>query len=190
MNRARRHSEGAQAGGFTLLEVVFVLGMLAVLVTWLTLTISTVETEQRLREASGDIESLARRARNIAVRQQRPYQLTISKGSISIAPQYMLEDREQEDAFDFEDEETPRVDFENMTDREATDPEVTYEIRRWRSDEWQLIEGERTVVVTLDPVGLVEPISIRCSKGKSWLIQELHPLTASVRDEEMSIEDE
>jgi type II secretory pathway pseudopilin PulG len=190
MNRAKRHIDGKQAGGFTLLEVVFVLGMIAVLVTWLTLTISTVETEQRLREASGDIESLARRARNIAVRQQRAYQLTISEGSISIAPQYMLADVEEDDAFGFEGEEIPREDFENITDSETTDSEVTYEIRRWRSDEWQLIEGDKKIVITLDPIGLVEPISIRCSIGKSWLIQELHPLTASVRDEQMSVEDE
>ncbi|MBT8038466.1 MAG: hypothetical protein KJO21_13080 [Verrucomicrobiae bacterium] len=164
--------------------------MLAILVTWLTLTISTVETEQRLREASGEIESLARRARNIAVRQQRAYQLTISDGSISIGPQFMLADVEQDDALGFDDDEAPREDFEDITASEATDSEVTYEIRRWRSDVWELIEGEKRVVVTLDPIGLVEPIAIRCSVGKSWLIQGLHPLTASVRNEEMSIEDE
>ena len=176
MNKGKRHNEKKQVGGFTLLEIVFVLGMIAVLVTWLTLTVATVETEQRLREASGDIESLARRARNIAVRQQRAYQLTISDGSISIAPQHMLADMEEEDARDFEGEELPRENFENMTDSESTDSEVTYEIRRWRSNEWQLIEGKNKVVITLDPIGLVEPISIRCSIGKSWLIQELHPL--------------
>lgn len=166
------------------------LGMVAILVTIFTVKVSTVETEQRLREASGGIESLAKRARNIAVRQQRAYQLTISDGNISIAPQYVLQ--EGEDSFlerEEEEAEAPRENHEDILASEKTDDEVTYEIRRWRSDEWQLIEGDKTVVLTLDPVGLVEPISIRCSIGNSWMIRELHPLTAGVRDEEMSVED-
>lgn len=190
MQKIKGHTRRGQAGGFTLLEMVFVLGMVAILVTWITLTVSTVETEQRLREASGSIESLARRARNIAVMQQRAYQLTISEGSISIAPQYMLTDVVDDYETERGEEAPPREDYENITASEDTDAEVTYEIRRWRSEEWILIEGDKKVVITLDPVGLVEPISIRCSVGKSWLIQELHPLTASVRDEEMSVEDE
>jgi len=42
----------------------------------------------------------------------------------------------------------------------------------------------------MDPQGLVEPISIRCTSGKSWILHELNPLTGGVRDEEMNIEDE
>lgn len=160
------------------------LAFVAVLVTWLTLTIGTVETEQRLREAAGGIESLAKRARNIAVRQQRAYQLTIGEHAISIAPQYA---RLEQDGYD---DSGTRKKFEDITASEKTDEEVTYEIRRWGSDEWQVIEKDKTVVVTIDPTGLVEPISIRCTVGKSWLLQELHPLTAGVRDEEMSIEKE
>lgn len=190
MLKFKGHSGRGQASGFTLLEMVFVLGMLAILVTWITLTVATVETEERLRDASGSIESLARRARNIAVRQQRAYQLTISAGSISIAPQYMLTGEVDEYEEDRGEELASREDHENITASESMDAEVTYEIRRWRSEEWILIEGDEKVVITLDPVGLVEPISIRCSVGKSWLIQELHPLTASVRNEEMSVEDE
>lgn len=171
--------------GFTLLEIVFVLGMIAVLVTWITLTVSTVETETRLREAAGDIGVLAKRARNIAVRQQRPYALTIAQNGISIAPQYTsLEDEE------IQEEEEGEKRFEDITATEKLDSEVKYEIRRWRSDEWLPIEGKKKVVIVIEPEGLVEPISIRCSFGKSWLMQELHPLTANVRDEEMSVEKE
>lgn len=191
MENGKCHRRGTQAGGFTLLEIVFVLGMVAMLVTWLTLSVGTVETEQKLREASGSIESLAKRGRNIAVRQQRAYQLVISKDSISIAPQYVIMDSDEHFTEPEEgDAEIPRENFEDITASENTDDEVTYEIKRWRSDEWQLIEDDKKIILTLDPVGLVEPISIRCSIGKSWLIRELHPLTAGVRDEEMSVENE
>ena len=77
-----------------------------------------------------------------------------------------------------------------ITATEGTDPDVVYEIKRWRSDDWILIKEDEKVVLALDPIGLVEPISIRCSIGKSWLIHELHPLTAGIRDEEMNIEKE
>ena len=183
MSRSPKHQRLKQAGGFTLLEMVFVLGMLAIFATWITLRVVNVETEQQLREASGSIESLARQARNIAVRQQRAYQLTIAEGAISIAPQYMLED--EKGGYD---EVNPRKEFENITATEKTDSGVTYEVKRWRSDEWKEIKGDEKVVITLGPLGLIEPISIRCSIGKSWLIHQLHPLTASVRDEEMSVE--
>lgn len=186
MNSARPRWRAGQSGGFTLLEVVIVLGMVAILVTWMTLSLGTVETEERLRRASGDITALTKRARSIAVQQQRPYKLTISESSISIAPLYQVPEDDVAD----DDEEVERTAFKDIIDSEDADSEVTYEIRRWRSEEWQIIEDKKEVVLILDPVGLVEPISIRCSMGNSWLIQDLHPLTAGVRDEQMSIEKE
>ena len=183
------HTGLKRAGGFSLLEIVFVLAMIAMLTTWLTLSVSTVETEQKLREASAGIESLAKRARNIAVKQQRAYQLTISAGGISIAPQYQQYSEEDDFTQDEQNEDRATEQrFDDITASEVTDGDVTYEIKRWRSDDWELIEGDKKVVLALDPIGLVEPISIRCSIGKSWLIHELHPLTAGIRDEEMNIE--
>lgn len=189
MNKPLCHKAGVSAQGFTLLEIVFVLGMIAMLAVWLTMSVTTVGTEQKLREASGSIEVMTKRARSIAVMQQRAYQVTISNGSVSMAPQYVSAEVET-----FEEDEgeegASREDFEDVTANEPTDVEVTYEIRRWRSDTWEEIDGDKKVVLTVEPVGLVEPISIRCSMGKSWLIQDLHPLTGGVSDEEMSVQDE
>lgn len=179
----------AGSPGFTLLEVVFVLGMIAMMTVWLTLSVTSVDTEQQLREGAGGIESMVKRARTIAVMQQRPYQVTISEGAISLAPQYMRSGGEIEEFDEYEDEESVREDFEDIIASEETDLDLSYEIRRWRSDLWLKIEGDEKVVLTLDPMGLVEPISVRCRVGKSWLIQELHPLTGGVRDEEMSVEE-
>jgi Tfp pilus assembly protein FimT len=164
--------------------MVIVLSIIAVVVSVAILDFTNVETEQRLRESVGRVESLAKRARNIAVVQQRAYQLRITQESISIAPQYT---REFEDDGD---EIERRNRFEDVTDSEQTDSGVTYEVRRWASDEWQIIEKDKDVVLTIEPTGLVEPISIRCSVGNSWIMQELHPLTASIRYEEMNIEKE
>lgn len=169
------------------MEVVFVLAMIAILVTWLTVSLSTVETEQKLREASGRIEVLAKRGLNIAVQQQRPYQLTIGAQSVSLAPRYSYGENE-EDYLPLEDEGgNAALKMEDIVASETIDGDVSYEIKRWRSDNWEVLEGDKQMVLMLNPMGLVEPISIRCSIGESWIQHELHPLTAGVRDEEMSI---
>ncbi|MFK7912214.1 MAG: Tfp pilus assembly protein FimT/FimU [Akkermansiaceae bacterium] len=184
-----RHLAHASRRGFTLLEMVIVLAIVSAIALMVVLDSRNVDEEQRLRESAGSVEALAKRARNIAIVQQRAYQLTISESAISIAPQYQ---RETGSGIDIEsaDGEQNRTQFEDITDSEETNSAVTYEIRRWGSDDWQIIEKDKQVVVTIDPTGLVEPISIRCSVGNSWLIQELHPLTAGVRDEQMNIDSE
>ena len=191
MQLGQRHAKNRQAAGFTLLEIVFVLSMIAILVTWLTVSLSTVESEQKLREAAGRIELLAKRGLSIAVMQQRPYQLTINASSVSIAPRFALGpdesgyiDNEQDGAGG------ESGSFDDITASEAIDADVSYEIKRWQSDDWVALEGDKRIVITLNPMGLIEPFMIRCSMGESWIMHELHPLTAGVRDEEMSIEKE
>ena len=191
MQLGQRHTKNRQVAGFTLLEIVFVLSMIAILVTWLTVSLSTVESEQKLREAASRIELLAKRGLSIAVMQQRPYQLTITASSVSIAPRYALGPDEavymenEQDGAGGESES-----FDDITASEAIDADVSYEIKRWQSDDWVALEGDKRIVITLNPIGLIEPFMIRCSMGESWIMHELHPLTAGVRDEEMSIEKE
>ena len=171
--------------GFTLLEMVIVLSIIAAIATMVVLSLGNVQAEQRLRESVGSIESLAKLGRNIAVRQQRAYQLTISEQAISIEPKYTR----SQAVIGFDEDELGILKiFEDISDVKETDNDVIYEVRRWDSDTWQLIERDKKVVLTIEPTGLVEPISIRCSMGNSWIIQELHPLTAGVRNEEMNID--
>ncbi len=191
MQLGQRHAKNRQVAGFTLLEIVFVLSMIAILVTWLTVSLSTVESEQKLREAAGRIESLAQRGLRIAVMQQRPYQLTITASSVSLAPRNAFGSDEavsMENEMDGEGGDSRT--FDDIAASEATDAEVSYEIKRWQSDKWEELEGDKRIVITLNPIGLIEPLMIRCSMGESWIMHELHPLTAGIRDEEMSIEKE
>ena len=191
MQLGQRHTKNRQVAGFTLLAIVFVLSMIAILVTWLTVSLSTVESEQKLREAASRIELLAKRGLSIAVMQQRPYQLTITASSVSIAPRYALGPDEAVYMENEQDEAGGESEsFDDITASEAIDADVSYEIKRWQSDDWVALEGDKRIVITLNPIGLIEPFMIRCSMGESWIMHELHPLTAGVRDEEMSIEKE
>ncbi len=191
MQLVKRRIPNRRLGGFTLLEIVFVLSMVAILVTWMTMSIATVESEQKLREAADRIELLAKRGLNIAVIQQRPYELIITAKTVSLKPKHVSisDDFEGVEVSDLGDDENNRS-FDDITASEAMAADVSYEIKRWRSDEWQTLEKNQQIVISLSPRGLIEPISIRCSIGKSWITHELHPLTASIRDEEMSIEKE
>lgn len=175
--------------GFSLLEIIFVLGLVAVLTTWITVSVTTVETEQQLREASGVIVSMTTRARNISVRQQRPYTVTVTENKTVLTPKYFDANEDQHER-GFDEEDSKPAKHENILADQESDLSVTYEISRWGSDDWVLLEKDKKVSFTIEPSGLVEPIAIRCSIGKSWLIQRLHPLTGGVRDEEMSIEKE
>ena len=191
MQLGQRHTKNRQVAGFTLLEIVFVLSMIAILVTWLTVSLSTVESEQKLRDAASRIELLAKRGLSIAVMQQRPYQLTITASSVSIAPRYALGPDEAVYMENEQDEAGGEsLSFDDITASEVIDADVSYEIKRWQSDDWVALEGDKRIVITLNPIGLIEPFMIRCSMGESWIMHELHPLTAGVRDEEMSIEKE
>ena len=196
--RARMNNQVGQAkrmrgmqgevSGFTLLEMVFVLGMIGILVAWVTVSVASVNKEKKLLKAMDGIESLIRRGRSVAVLQQRPYMVTISSSGISLAPQYVGSEQELYD--DDGAELNEREVFKSVTATESIDPEVKYEIRRWRSDVWEEIEGDKKVELILAPEGLVEPISIRCSMDKSWILHTLSPLTGAVRDEEMSVQDD
>lgn len=191
MQLAKRRIHDRQVGGFTLLEIVFVLSMIAILVTWVTVSISTVESEQKLREAAGRIELLAKRGLSVAVIQQRPYELTISENAVSLSAKH-TNVSDGVDGIDDNgiDDQGRAKGFDDIAASEPLAADVSYEIKRWRSNEWQTLKKNQQMVIGLSPLGLIEPISIRCSMGKSWIMHELHPLTAGIRDEEMSIEKE
>ena len=131
MQQSRRQTKSRQVAGFTLLEIVFVLSMIAVFVTWLTVSLSTVESEQKLRDAAGRIELLAKRGLSIAVMQQRPYQLAITASSVSIAPRYELG---PDETASMENEQDgaggDSRSFDDITASEALDGDVSYEIKR------------------------------------------------------------
>ena len=41
--------------------------------------------------------------------------------------------------------------FDDIAASEATDAEVSYEIKRWQSDEWEELEGDKRIVHYTQP---------------------------------------
>ena len=67
-------------------------------------------------------------------------------------------------------------------DMRELDPDLVLSVRRWASDAWQKPSERRPLVWRFDPDGLCEPVGVRLALDGSWIEQEFHPLTASVRD--------
>lgn len=186
----------ASAGGFSLLEIVIVLGLAAVLVGGAIAVMVISDSERTLRGAAGEIEVLAKRARAVALLQQTPYALEFTDGRVRMLPLAEVglegEDLLEVQAEAAAAEESAGVPPE-LRRRTPVRSDVALgrgtrlEIRRWGNDDFLPVEGERAIQVwRFDPNGLCEPVTVRLTLGDNWIEEEYHPLTASVRDTAMS----
>lgn len=162
--------------GFTLIEIVMVLGIAAIIMGGAVGFMIYSSDERTLRDASGEIELLAKRARTTAILQQTPYALEFRQGVVRMMPLAQAGRDEKEIAQSNEsDEGGERWEFL---------PEQGMEVfvRRWNSSEW-LPTGKNSIHVwRFDPNGLSEPISLRLEIGDSWAEDTYHPLTATIRE--------
>jgi type II secretion system protein H len=174
-----------RAPGFTLLEIVMVLAIAAIIMGGAVGMMVSASDEHALRNASGEIELLAKRARTTAILQQTPYALEFRQGVVRLLPLAEAGNDEKKTAGGH------RIGGEPVTPtrgehREyqcAADMELS--IRRWNSSEW-LGTGKNSIHIwRFDPTGLCEPISVRLTLKKSWAEDTYHPLTASIRDSQL-----
>lgn len=139
--------------------------------------------ERALRDTSGQIELLAKRARTIAILQQTSYALEIRPGVVRLLPLAVAGQNERKTIGGRQIGGEPvTVDEDKQVILEGN---MAISVRRWNSDAW-LSTGKNTVHVwRFDPDGLCEPLSIRLSLNKSWAEDTYHPLTATIRDSQL-----
>lgn len=187
--RPREARGGGQSprrrGGFTLLEIVIVLSLSGLIVGGSLAIMNGRSSEQRLVEVSGKLEDLARRARTIAVVQQTPYVVALTEEGFFLHPWV-------EDGLD--EAEVAQLDLQlaetgvrrkPMRDKVLLDEDFTFEVMRWGTTRWSPLSRGARQVWRFDPNGLCEPITVKFEFPDGWIQQEYHPLTASVREEEM-----
>jgi prepilin-type N-terminal cleavage/methylation domain-containing protein len=196
---ARRFSpprpvSGISGGGFTLLEMVIVIAIIAVMTGGVVSLMVYNTSKKRLQRTGAEVEALAKRARAIAILRQTPYALEFHNGKVRLSPwvEAGIEDPEELAEIIAREEEGLPEDGEQLRpasipvrDEFSIDGDMVMGVRRWGSEELIVFDNERTRVAwRFDPNGLCEPISVRyeIDEGKSWLEQDYHPLTASVRD--------
>jgi len=138
--------------------------------------------ERDLRDISGQIELLAKRARTTAILQQTPYALEFREGIVRMMPLAQAGKdlrktiRGREIGGEILNDQVPE---ENIV---TLDGGMAIFMRHWNSEKWLPTTKNVFHIWRFDPDGLCEPISLRISLDKSWAEDTYHPLTASIRE--------
>ena len=168
--------------GFTLLEIVIVLVIASVVLGGAVGLMVYSSDERALRNASGEIELLAKRARSTAVLLQTPYALEFREGVVRLMPLAEAGQIERRTA------SGRRVGGEEVETSGAErweyplEPGIELFVRRWNSNEWLPARKDAIHVWRFDPTGLCEPIGVRLTVNESWAEDTYHPLTATIHE--------
>lgn len=188
MISAAKTSKHGRPQGFTLLEIVIVLAIAAVVMGGAVGMMVYSSDERVLRNASGEIELLAKRARTTAILLQTPYALEFREGIVKLMPLAEAGRDEKRTASGRRIGGEPVVQ-ERSGERWEYKLEGGMEVfvRRWNSSEWLATRKNTVHVWRFDPNGLCEPISVRLALENSWVEDFYNPLTATVRETSMEI---
>ena len=171
--------------GFTLIELVIVIAIAAVVMGGAFGYMVYSAEERTLRDASGEIQLLAKRARTISILHQTPYALEFREGVVRLMPfaqagwdeKKISRDRDPE----FEGGEAAATESRQIN----LEGGLNVFVRRWNSDAWLSTNKNTVHVWRFDPDGLCEPIGVRLTYGESWAEDTYHPLTASISDSQL-----
>lgn len=183
---ARTRSDRSR--GFTLLEIVIVLTIAALIMGGAVGMMLYSSDERLLRDASGEIEMLAKRARTTAILQQTPYALEFREGIVRMMPLAQAGREEKKTAGGRRiggepvEEEQGGVRWELVLEKD-----LGLFIRRWNSAELLPAVKNAVHVWRFDPNGLCEPLSVRLTVDSSWSEDTYHPLTATIRDSQFEV---
>ncbi len=166
--------------GFTLIEIVMVLAIAAIIMGGAVGMMIYSSDERVLRDASGEIELLAKQARTISILHQTAYALEFREGVVRLLPLARAGMDEKQVSRQNPDESDGAGAAENRELKLAPDLEVF--VRRWNSDEWHSTLKNTIHIWRFDPDGLCEPISVRLVLGESWIEDTFHPLTATISE--------
>lgn len=179
-----------KTAGFTLIEIVMVIAIAAVIMGGAVGFMVFSSEGRSLRDASGEVELLAKRARTAAILFQTPYAVELRSGVIRLMPlaEAGRRDTNRRTVGGHKiggETEAPTTGGDHY---EYTFPEGTEVfIRRWNSNDWLPSGGDSIHIWRFDPNGLCEPLSMRYVYGSSWLIDTFNPLTGAIRDTEYEI---
>jgi len=178
--------------GFTLIEIVMVLAIASIMLCGVIAVMVFSTDERDLRNASGQVELLAKRARTIAMLQQIPYALEFRPGSIRLLPFAEAGQDDQKTigghAIGGEKVQIPAPGaLAPVHDQLNFDPKMATFVRRWNTQEWLPMSDHFGQIWRFDPDGLCEPLGVRVNLGGNYIEDTYHPLTASICDTALEV---
>lgn len=186
--RSRIRGDSTSRKGFTLIEIVIVLLIIALVIGGSIAALAFNDSQRILTNQSGEIEMLAKKARTAAILHQTPYVIEFHPNSIKLLPLSQASELERTTALGNEiggrssdQEARPRI---NETIK--IDPDITLTIRHWNTEKFITPTESMIPVWRFDPDGLSEPITVRLNLGDNSYAQDTyHPLTAAIADSEL-----
>ena len=168
--------------GFTLIEIVMVLAISAVVMGGAVGFMISSSDERALRNASGEIELLAKKARVSAILHQTSYALEFREGIVRLLPLAQAGIIQKKNSRTLPPVSAPELNEASGKNQVNLSGDMALFIRHWNADAWLPTTKNAVRVWRFDPDGLCEPISIRLSLPKSWSEDSYHPLTATIRE--------
>lgn len=161
----RRPPTARLRAAFTLLEICFVLFIVAVLFAVSAPPIAKQFQEERIRKPVRELQSFAKTARRLSMEQNRAYVILLLNTG------YLLEPLEKKD-----------VDTQSL--RYDLPARVKYEIQRPSDRDLKAVADARWVFT---PNGLCEPITFFFQRDQDWVRFGIDALTARIENEESFI---
>ena len=171
--------------GFTLIEIVLVLAIAAIIMGGAVGMMVYSSDERLLRDASGEIEMLAKRARTTAILQQTPYALEFREGMVRLMPLAQAGRDEKRTLGGHRIGGDPVEEEGGNRWELPLEPGINVFIRRWNSADLLPTLKNTVHVWRFDPDGLCEPLTVRLTLDESWAEDTYHPLTATVRESQL-----
>lgn len=172
----QRQRQRPPAAGFTLIEIVITLSIIALLLGMTVLTINSVSSERQLRTPAEVLKDFAKQARMFAIVEQRPHQVLITPRSLRLQSSGQSLN---EDYINIKGEVAEDIPAIKRYDLEE---DTRMLIRRWNEAEWRPVKADSWV---FEHSGICEPLSIRFERvtDGSYLELTFNALTANVEFE-------
>jgi type II secretion system protein H len=175
--------------GFTLIEIIIVLVIIAVITGGSIAAMLANSSERALRNASSEIELLAKKARTASILNQTPYAIEFRSGYVRLLPFSEVSEIERSTALgnpiggETADQEGRR----SVRQEIGIDPDITLSVRRWNTSEFITPDDTSVPVWRFDPDGLSEPLTVRLTLGNNYAQDTYHPLNATIANSELEV---
>ncbi len=177
--------------GFTLIELIFVMGITVIVFGAAAYMISTPKIEKKIRENHSGIEDLALQARAMSYSYQQPFVVELREGEARLMPLARPEDRLAGELSENMGTPASLTPLDSMSWPRVFQIDGEYEmwVKRWNSNDFKVVRDDTVETWIHQPNSPCEPLSIQLISldGQAMLSREFHPLTAKAEDLEMAI---
>ena len=162
--------------GFTLIEIIITLSIVALLLGMTVLTINSVSSERQLRGPAEALKDFAKQARMFAIVEQRPHQVLITPRSLRLQSSGQVLNEDYVNIRGELAENIPAI------KRYDLDDDLRMLIRRWNEANFREVKVDSWV---FEHSGICEPLSLRFERltDGSFLELTFNALTANVEVE-------